>query len=169
MLGDGRHALLAVEREPPNPARIRPGNVGGLLDGVPERQQTAIDAGVVAAVDLADRRDVECGPLRRQQTQDLFGRVRLDRVADLRAGQCGAQCPEVLAHLTKIDAQIRCLGHRSQTSTRRGAVLGAAGQASGCVGNEKCSGGTLGALGFCDESGVVIPSRTSLTSPVRRL
>ncbi|GLE52554.1 hypothetical protein ATCCBAA256_21170 [Mycobacterium montefiorense] len=107
VLGDGRHTLLAVEREPTDPARIRPGNVGGFLDGVPERQQAAVDAGVVARVDLADRCDVECGPLCREQTQDLFGRVRFDRVADLRVGQCGAQRPEVLAHLTKIDAQIR--------------------------------------------------------------
>ena len=118
VLGDRRQPVHGVEREPRDPARKRLRHPGRLLDGVPERQKTAVDIGGTARVDLADRGDVELGPLGREQTQDRRGRIRLDRVADPRVGQRGSQCLEVLAHPSQIDPQIRRVRHTSQRNRR---------------------------------------------------
>src|SRR6185312_9117705 len=95
--------------------------------------------------------------------------IRLDGVADPRGRQSGPQLAQVCPYLIEIDGEIRCLGHRSQSSTRcRQAVPGGPAYPAGCVGTEKCSDGTVGLLGGCVDSDVVMPSTTSVTSPVSR-
>ena len=90
--------------------------LGRLLDGVPEGQRGTVDSRGHARFDLTDRGDVERRALGREQAQDGFGRIRLNRVADPRVGQSGLQRVEVLAHPIEIDGQIRRLGHTSQTN-----------------------------------------------------
>ena len=116
MLGDGCRTVVRVKGEPTHPDRERSSDVRRLLERVAERQKAAVDRGGGARVDLTYRGDVEGRALGRQQTQDGFGRIRLDRVADPRIGQCGVQGVVVLAHPTEMDGQIRRLGHTSQTS-----------------------------------------------------
>ena len=79
-------------------------------------------------------------------------------------GGDGNAHPEALAVADEVTAPNSDDGWDRCWSAGRAAAR----RAVGCVGNEKCSGGTVGPLGACVDNGVVIPSMTSETSPVSR-
>ena len=105
---------VAVDGEPAYAAGVGVGDVDGLLHGVAVGDPRRIGVDGEDGVDLAGAGDVPASALVEERVEHRLGRVRLDRVVQVDAGQRGMQLPVGVADRRQVDGE-----HRRGRSARR--------------------------------------------------
>ena len=104
--------LLRVGGEDADPGLMRKGDVGRFLHGVAERDMLGRGPLAQAQFDLGARGGIEMRPDGDEALDDLAGRVRLDRIMDIRRAQPLLELVILIFHSVDVENERRLVDHQ---------------------------------------------------------